>query len=103
MGFEGWEGLTNWGFLARLLSLFYSYWLLPVGIGFRPEKNLRWCQYGYTGSTALALSRTATCAAVKFHPDAARFWRNCSSLRAPIMTDEIVGRCKSQLSATCGT
>jgi len=53
--------------------------------------------------TSLALSSLSTCSGVSDQPTAPRFWRSCSSLRAPMMTDETVGRCKSQLSAICGT
>src|SRR5262249_235946 len=73
-----------------------------TGGGFRSAKP-RWCQQGYDGVVALAASRVATCAAVRFQPTAPRFWRSCSSFRAPTMTLATLGRCKSQLSATCGT
>ena len=53
--------------------------------------------------TALAASSLATCSGVSFQPTAPRFWRSCSSLRAPMMTVDTVGRCSSQLSAICGT
>ena len=43
------------------------------------------------------------CAGDSDHPAAARFWRNCSSFRAPMMTLEMVGRCSSQFSATWAT
>ncbi len=65
--------------------------------------NPRWCQYGYAGVTALAASSFAICSGVRFQPIAPRFWRSCSSFRAPMITVETVGRCSSQLSAICGT
>ena len=37
-------------------------------------------------SSALAASSLATCSGVRFQPTAPRFWRSCSSLRAPMMT-----------------
>ncbi len=39
----------------------------------------------------------------EFQPSAPRFCLSCSSLRAPRITLETVGRCSSQLSAICGT
>ena len=52
---------------------------------------------------ALAASSFATCSGVSVQPTAPRFWRSCSSLRAPMMTLATVGRCSSQFSAICGT
>ena len=43
---------------------------------------------------ALAASSWATCVGVRFQPTAPRFWRSCSSLRAPMMTFATVGRCE---------
>src|SRR5580692_1175147 len=55
------------------------------------------------GCVLLAASSLATCSLVRFQPTAPRFWRSCSSLRAPMMTLATVGRCKSQFKAICGT
>ena len=42
--------------------------------------------------TALAASSAATCSGVSDQPTAPRFWRSCSSLRAPMITEDTVGR-----------
>src|ERR1035437_1797602 len=73
-----------------------------TGMGFL-STNWRWCQYGYVRVVSLAASREAICSSVSFHPAAPKFCRNCSSLRAPRITLETVGRCKSQLRAICTT
>ena len=55
------------------------------------------------GWVALAASSLATWSLVRFQPTEPRFWRSCSSLRAPMMTLATVGRCNSQFRAICGT
>src|SRR5215470_9422686 len=73
------------------------------GNGFRSPAACRWCQYGYATGTALAASNAATCSGESDQPIASRFWRSCSSFRAPTMTEAIVGLRVSQFNAICGT
>src|SRR5262245_7940033 len=62
----------------------------------------RYGKYGYGAVVALASSRRATCSAVNDQPIAPRLSRNWLSLRAPIRTEDTLGRPSNQFNATCG-
>lgn len=51
----------------------------------------------------LAASSFAICSGVSVQPTAPRFWSSCSSLRAPMMTEDTVGRWSSHRRAIWGT
>ena len=51
----------------------------------------------------LAWSSRATCSASRLHPTAPRFWRNWSSLRAPMITLDTVGRASFRTRETVST
>src|SRR5438132_6643977 len=84
---------------ALFLGLLWRWVQTAGGLSRAKPSWRRYGKYGWGAVTALASSSALICSGVNAQPTAPRFCRNCSSLRAPMMTDDTVGHCKSRLMA----